>query len=425
MDMYVELRDRYDELGKVLKKIYNVKGSSKKNLSLDQMNVWIKEVILFYEKCGIKLSYDDFKDSFNENNSIYKKRNNHINRYMKAFFDNIDNLDSYDFSLVLLSYDDLTIKDGDNPILDEIVAMIINFNNKHKRIFNSLLEELKKKYSDLEIDSSFFTYDKIEDLLTLINQRIIILEEKINKLKEERKKAEDKDKEKNKCIEKIYELCMLITGNDYNRRSSDEKKQLINMLPYILDLIIKMRIFNELYDKYNEYNISVNYDEIVKIVKRLRDQIASCNKKIDEFTEKKDYLVAKNSIFWNNKKEVNRLNIHINEIDNEVRLKESNISHMLGNYFQGFYEKYDLVKLEEAFGVSGLDDRFKLFGVFDFEMLPVTSDKVNEMEELRKLQVFIPDMSSMEFSRISRLCLEIVSSNIPINDLRSEVVKKK
>ena len=98
---------------------------------------------------------------------------------------------------------------------------------------------------------------------------------------------------------------------------------------------------------------------------------------------------------------------------------------MLGNYFQGFYEKYDLVKLEEAFGVSGLDDRFKLFGVFDFEMLPVTSDKVNEMEELRKLQVFIPDMSSMEFSRISRLCLEIVSSNIPINDLRSEVVKKK
>ena len=303
MDMYVELRDRYDELGKVLKKIYNVKGNSRKNLSLDQMNVWIKEVILFYEKCGIKLSYDDFKDSFNENNSIYKKRNNHINRYMKAFFDNIDNLDSYDFSLVLLSYDDLTIKDGDNPILDEIVAMIINFNNKHKRIFNSLLEELKKKYSDLEIDSSFFTYDKIEDLLTFINQRIIILEEKINKLKEERKKAEDKDKEKNKCIEKIYELCMLITGNDYNRRSSDEKKQLINMLPYILDLIIKMRIFNELYDKYNEYNISVNYDEIVKIVKRLRDQIASCNKKIDEFTEKKDYLVAKNSIFWNNKKE--------------------------------------------------------------------------------------------------------------------------
>ena len=66
-----------------------------------------------------------------------------------------------------------------------------------------------------------------------------------------------------------------------------------------------------------------------------------------------------------------------------------------------------------------------MFGVFDFEMLPVTSDKVNEMEELRKLQVFIPDMSSMEFSRISRLCLEIVSSNIPINDLRSEVVKKK
>ncbi len=425
MDMYVELRDRYDELGKVLKKIYDVKGNNKKNLSLDQMNEWLKEVVLFYEKCGIKLSYDNFKDSFNENNSIYKKRNNRVNKYMKAFFDNIDNLDSYDFSLVLLSYDDVTIKDGDNPILDEIVAMIINFNNKHKRIFNLLLEELKRKYNDLEIDSSFFTYDKIEDLLTLITQRIVILSEKINKLKEERKKNEDKEKEKNKCIEKIYELCMSITGNDYSERSLDEKKQMMNMLPYILDLIIKMRIFNELYDKYNEYNVSVNYDEIVKIVKRLRDQIASCNKKIDEFTEKKDYLVAKNSIFWNNKKEVNRLNIQINEIDNEVRLKESNILHMLGNYFQGFYEKYDLIKLEEVFGVSGLDDRSKLFGVFDFEMLPVTSDKVNQMEELKKLQVFIPDMSSMEFSRISRLCLEIVSSNIPINDLQSAVVKKR
>ena len=425
MDMYVELRDRYDELGKVLKKIYDVKGNNKKNLSLDQMNEWLKEVVLFYEKCGIKLSYDNFKDSFNENNSIYKKRNNRVNKYMKAFFDNIDNLDSYDFSLVLLSYDDVTIKDGDNPILDEIVAMIINFNNKHKRIFNLLLEELKRKYNDLEIDSSFFVYDKIGDLLTLITQRIVILSEKINKLKEERKKNEDKEKEKNKCIEKIYELCMSITGNDYSERSLDEKKQMMNMLPYILDLIIKMRIFNELYDKYNEYNVSVNYDEIVKIVKRLRDQIASCNKKIDEFTEKKDYLVAKNSIFWNNKKEVNRLNIQINEIDNEVRLKESNILHMLGNYFQGFYEKYDLIKLEEVFGVSGLDDRSKLFGVFDFEMLPVTSDKVNQMEELKKLQVFIPDMSSMEFSRISRLCLEIVSSNIPINDLQSAVVKKR
>ena len=397
MDMYVELRDRYDELGQVLKKIYDAKGNNKKNLSLDQMNEWLKEVVLFYEKCGIKLSYDNFKDSFNENNSIYKKRNNRVNKYMKAFFDNIDNLDSYDFSLVLLSYDDVTIKDGDNPILDEIVAMIINFNNKHKRIFNLLLEELKRKYNDLEIDSSFFVYDKIGDLLTLITQRIVILSEKINKLKEERKKNEDKEKEKNKCIEKIYELCMSITGNDYSERSLDEKKQMMNMLPYILDLIIKMRIFNELYDKYNEYNVSVNYDEIVKIVKRLRDQIASCNKKIDEFTEKKDYLVAKNSIFWNNKKEVNRLNIQINEIDNEVIL----------------------------FGVSGLDDRSKLFGVFDFEMLPVTSDKVNQMEELKKLQVFIPDMSSMEFSRISRLCLEIVSSNIPINDLQSAVVKKR
>ena len=180
-----EMKRSYYELKGYLDKLVIVCRDKNDVLDIEDMNRWLLEVINFYNKCGIEISYNDFHNFHLSNISDKNKRNDKINKYMEVFFRNINNLDSYEFSKVLFELDDMEI-DSSNPIYEEIVVMINNFNNKHKDIFNKLLLELEKKYTILGIDRELFRYEKMGDLKSLVDNRISVIDEKIRNLYNER-----------------------------------------------------------------------------------------------------------------------------------------------------------------------------------------------------------------------------------------------
>lgn len=182
----VNMRNCYSELKNQLDNIVVVFRDNDDILEIDKMNKWLLEVINFYKKCGVKISYNDFYNFHLDNISDKDKRNEKINKYMEVFFRNMDNLDSYEFSKILFTFDDIDI-DSINPIYEEIVVMINNFNNKHKDIFNKFLLELEKKYVLLlGIDRELFRFERIIELKDLVDARIKVIDDKIRNLYNER-----------------------------------------------------------------------------------------------------------------------------------------------------------------------------------------------------------------------------------------------
>lgn len=182
----VNMRNCYSELKSQLDNIVVVFRDKGDILEIDKMNKWLLEVINFYKKCGVKISYNDFYNFHLDNISDKDKRNEKINKYMEVFFRNMNNLDSYEFSKILFTFDDIDI-DSINPIYEEIVVMINNFNNKHKSIFNKLLLELEKKYALLlGIDRELFRFERIIELKDLVDARIKVIDDKMSNLYGER-----------------------------------------------------------------------------------------------------------------------------------------------------------------------------------------------------------------------------------------------
>lgn len=182
----VNMRNCYSELKNQLDNIVVVFRDKDDILEIDKMNKWLLEVINFYNNYGVKISYNDFYNFHLDNISDKDKRNEKINKYMEVFFRNMNNLDSYEFSKILFTFDDIDI-DSINPIYEEIVVMINNFNNKHKDIFNKLLLELEKKYALLlGIDRELFRFERIIELKDLVDTRISVIDDKIRNLYNER-----------------------------------------------------------------------------------------------------------------------------------------------------------------------------------------------------------------------------------------------
>ena len=72
MDKDKKLLERYYELEKLIKGI-NIVNFPGEDDSLEEMNKWISKIIEFYKRCGINLSYNDFKDPFDKRTSNYMK----------------------------------------------------------------------------------------------------------------------------------------------------------------------------------------------------------------------------------------------------------------------------------------------------------------------------------------------------------------
>ena len=233
-------KKRYQELEKYLDNITFVMRDKNEVIDLNEMNKWLLEVINFYDRCGIKVDYDTFHNFHKSNISNYEKRNNMLNKYMKVFFRNIHYLDSYDFSKVLLDNQDIVVSNVENPIYEEIVIMINNFNNRNSDIFNKLLSEISKKFQDLGIRDEFFRYENIDKLKKIINDKKDMILNAILGINE-RKKIKDTNKD---SLNKMDEICNII--------SFDKDKYSDMELVNIVDIIVRIRIFREIngiYDK--------------------------------------------------------------------------------------------------------------------------------------------------------------------------------
>lgn len=175
----IEFKNEYKSLDNLLREITFVKRDKDDILDIPSMNEWLRQVIEFYKKCNINIDINTFSNFHGSNISSADKRNKILNKYMEVFFRNQDKLDSDEFTRVLFEFGDIEV-DSINPIYEEIAVMINNFNNRNQDIFNKLLGEVWYKYEGLGIDRGLFRYEKMSELMELVDVRTRILTEKID-----------------------------------------------------------------------------------------------------------------------------------------------------------------------------------------------------------------------------------------------------
>lgn len=175
----IEFKNEYRSLNNLLGEITFVKRDKDDILDIVSMNEWLKKVIEFYKKCNINIDINTFNNFHGSNIAEADKRNKILSKYMEVFFNNLDKLDSDEFTRVLFEFGDIEV-DSINPIYEEIAVMINNFNNRNQDIFNKLLGEVWYKYEGLGIDRGLFRYDKMAELTKLVDERTKILTEKID-----------------------------------------------------------------------------------------------------------------------------------------------------------------------------------------------------------------------------------------------------
>ena len=405
MDKDKKLLERYYELEKLIKGI-NIVNFPGKDDSLEEMNKWISKIIEFYKRCGINLSYNDFKDPFDKRTSNYMKINDVINKYMEIYFKNRNNLDSYEFTRVLFSFGDIDITEGKNPIKDEIQLMMSNFNNKHKDIFDKVLGSVRENYLDLDIDERLFKYDKMDNLLNSIKIKTLELEKKIEIYESEKLKEDKKKEEEKKHIDKIDEVCNLITYGKYMGMNSEERKNVVVKLPHIMDTIIRLRIFNLLLGEYNTYSKNNNYSEVLREVKFGYEDIITKSQEIEELKIERGIVLGKKRLFVNSAKEASKIDDKIRAKEMEIQKIRQDIHEKIKNYFKGFYDKYNITELENKFNMD-LMSQDKLLGLFDFDKIPRDMDNIKEIDLFGSSNIKLPKVGSPEFNNISKLCLEV------------------
>lgn len=175
----IEFKNEYKSLDNLLREITFVKRDKDDILDIPSMNEWLRQVIEFYKKCNVNIDINTFSNFHGSNISSADKRNKILNKYMEVFFRNQDELDSDEFTRVLFEFGDIEA-DSINPIYEEIAVMINNFNNRNQDIFNKLLGEVWYKYEGLGIDRGLFRYEKMSELMELVDVRTRILTEKID-----------------------------------------------------------------------------------------------------------------------------------------------------------------------------------------------------------------------------------------------------
>ena len=367
--------EKSNEYVNLLGELKKIKMGEKSFSTIEEMNLSIRKFLKFYEDNGIKLTLDNFNNFFGENISNYKVMNNHIYQYMEVFFKNINNLDSYEFIELLFTMNDLEVDNG--LIMDEISAMINNFNRRHKDIFDNILNNLFLKYQDLGISKDMFNYDSLNNLIQLVNGKI--------KLEECKKKIESKDESENDSIE--LETFFNMIGERLNNEDLLET----------VKTIVRLRIFKEMFLQYQEYkklNINKTSDEINFTNNEILNNSSYLKKLLIKFEysgDKKIDIIKKQKI----KKEV----IGVVKL---IFILKDRLKNIKKNYFLNFYKKYSVNLTEEKFNID-LSDGNKFFGLFDYDNIPDT---------LNFLTINDICCDSYDFDKLSMLALNIYANLI-------------
>jgi len=413
----INLKDRYEEINKILNEILMVNKCQKKRIislengqrkkytmTLIEMNEWLGFIVDFYRRNNIEISYNDFRNMFPSNTVENRRTNEIINRYMEVFFKNIDNPSSYEFSNVILKMDDLGVLVEENPIFDEIVMAVNKFNSLNKNIFNHLIRENINKHLEV-LKIKRVDFDKIDESIEEIDTKIKEIDGELVKYKE----IEPVEEMEVKDIDYMDKLCMLITNNRYNDMSEEEKKILISKLPLVVDILIKLRIFDHVKDSYLEYSKDAKYDDILKLVLDKEEKIKGFKEEFEIETDNMNKIESKGGLFKG--REIKRIKESVIYLGKSIVQYNGEVQKIINDYLDGFYKKYgDISKIEKQYNIMGMNDNSKLFGVFDFRKLPPDSSIINENLEFSNNLIQIPDMNSLEFKELSDIALNLVIS---------------
>ena len=384
------LRDKYIKADSLIDILSKLLGNNN-DMDLDEMNYWLRDIINFYKSQGVKLSESDFLCNGEESNIIKK--------YIYLFFKNIDNLDNnYKFNELIFSMPEPAIipskennqseaENQNNPILKYVIRAVKSIHVRNNNVISKFLDVINNYLSSIGINK--VSFDNIDKIKLEINEKIDTLDDEI--FKEEELEQEKKEQEKFN-----RRLCMMITNGEYNNMSKEEQENISNHLQEICLMIVKLRIFRDVSEQYKEYSEVKDYKKLLDIVKGKKISIEYLKERIDKL-ESKSYSIIRNKILLRLYKKMGILECELEEI--------------LGNYFVNFYNMFNMDKLSNEYNISGLKDITKLFGEFDFEMLPPTVDKINKKLAEKYNGVVIPEFSSEMFNEISIMAIQYLNKD--------------
>lgn len=372
------LRDKYIKADSLIDILSKLLGNNN-DMDLDEMNYWLRDIINFYKSQGVKLSESDFLCNGEESNIIKK--------YIYLFFKNIDNLDNnYKFNELIFSMSNLEINQS-NPILKYVIRAVKSIHVRNNNVISKFLDVINNYLSSIGINK--VSFDNIDKIKLEINEKIYTLDDEI--FKEEELEQEKKEQEKFN-----RRLCMMITNGEYNNMSKEEQENISNHLQEICLMIVKLRIFRDISEQYKEYSEVKDYKKLLDIVKGKKISIDYVKERIEKL-ESKSYSIIRNKILLRLYKKMGILECELEEI--------------LGNYFVNFYNMFNMDKLSNEYNISGLKDMTKLFGEFDFEMLPPTVDKINKKLAEKYNGVVIPEFSSEMLNEISIMAIQYLNKD--------------
>jgi len=437
IDMLKDNKSKYLRMYEKILEIDVMGNSINKNMSLDELNRWISKLFKLYSEYGYNVSEDDFKNLFDSNISNYKKNNTILYEYMSLLLKLLDgdfdkDVDNdkmvskvFEFGNRGLLPDDIT---DEIPGFDIIRLGISKFNDMHEDIIYKEINELSLEVGFGKIDSK-----KLASCKDKINKNILMIDKKL-------KQIEDGDISyilpeyedmfiSVKDIEddiKIYQLCDMVSNGKYSKMSVNERDSFFKDLPIIMDLIVKYRLFLTFSDEYDKYATLNDYDEIKteidcyekKIIK-LREDIDIQKQYCDALLSKKTgirYPLKKKDV--DTKKAYDKLN-EMKYLLEEMSYKLKDFYKQKSEYILGFNNKFNDYDFKKIYHIDGMNSMDKIFGVFDFDMLPITNNNINDMEVLRKYNIELPDDESMEFVNLSKLCLGLINSPLLRNRIDS------
>ena len=207
LELYVPLKEKIDKL--VL--------DTNKNISINDMNTWLKNLFLIYKKHGKEITINDFKEIFPKS---MEDDNKLIFEYMSIYFKNINNKDESIYNDTIFKYCTLS-NDMNNPVLNIMGKAIDTLNQKN----NSYLEEEYHQVKNMA--STLFEYNNIDSknihelkeyvdttISKYLNNRVDFIEGKDLKVKKEYELNKDKIAKLNNDIA-LVNLCNKITN--FNR----------------------------------------------------------------------------------------------------------------------------------------------------------------------------------------------------------------
>lgn len=410
MEEKERLKNKYEELGRLLGML-PVLSQDSMEIDYEDMNKWLNHVLEFYESFGRELSFADFRNIFTENSTNYLKMNKVVNGYMFIFFNHRNDLDNSKFWDYLLRLEDSTASDKINPVIDEIVAAVNMINAKNMDIFNQVFADLNARYKDLDLGKIDFT--TIDCLKKEVRRRI---EKLYNEIEQEKIMGSLQSD----FGSRFRIFCNRITLGKFANMTDGEKSEFFSQLPRIVDIIIKLRLFDNVRSDYLKYSREHDYNGVMKTINDAYYSRVTLQAELDQEIHQRGDLTRRRFVF-NKANEIRKQEKRIFYLTRQILDKSGEIDKATRRYIQGFISRYNMKAVTKKFLIYGLEDTDKLFGVFDIDMLPIDSEKVNAMPIFVKNGVKIPPLNSSEFLEVSKLALELTQGNVSIDTTYYEV----